>query len=522
MYIFKDIQIMAPNSEQNKIFWLLTVSFVVRSLIAANIDLSNDEVNYWVYALYPSLSHFDHPPMAGFFIQLFSLNLIFQSEFFIRAASLVTGTVNTYLIFLIGRKVYDTNAGLTAAVLYTASVYCSVILGLFILPDTPLSLFWLLTFYIAIDVVPMRNPDARSRKMFLLLGVTTGLGMLSKYTAIFLWLGILAYILFKNRVWLKTKELYISVILTVIIFIPVIIWNIQNNFISFTFQGERVSITQSSLRLDFLGTEIAGQIFYNNPVNFVVILFALISLFRKKFVLNSDIKYLLLLWSLPIIVIFILSALTRRTLPHWSAPGYFGLIIIASAYLSSLSKVKVHLSAKLSLLLIFAVVITGFFQIKTGLIYNDIKGRTPENLGENDASLDLFGWKQLALEFKKIYECDLNSGKISGTPYIVTWRWFPAANYDYYIGNLTGVKAYASGGLENIRNYFWVNQKRPAPEIGSDAYYICSSRDYNLPEKFYSDNFTSFEAADTVKIVRSGVNSMNYFVFRMKGLKKPL
>ena len=510
------------NTERNKIFVLLISSFLVRSIIAANIDLSNDEVNYWAYALYPALSHFDHPPMVGVFIQLFTLNLTFQSEFFIRAASLVVGTINTYIIFRIGKQLYDFNAGLTAAILYTASVYCSVILGLFILPDTPLSLFWLLTFYIALNILPEKCPVPKSKKLFLLLGILIGLGMISKYTAAFLWIGIIAYILFVNRVWLKTKEFYIAGILTIILFIPVIIWNVQNDFISFTFQGERVSLTESKLRFDFLGTELAGQIFYNNPVNFVIVIASFVALFKRKFTIKRDYLILLLLWSIPIIAIFFLSSLTRRTLPHWSAPGYYGLIIIASVYLSSISKIKIHYSAKLSLLLVVVVLLLGFIQIKTGFIYNDVKDRTTINLGEKDASLDLFGWHQLASNFDIIYKRDLSENKISKDPYIITWRWFPAANYDYYIGNLTGVKSYALGGLENIRNYYWINKKRTLPKLGSDAYYICSSRDYSLPSKHYSDYFTEFEPADTIRIMRNNINVMNYFVFRMKGLKREL
>lgn len=511
---------MNQLTERNKILLLLIVSFIVRSIIAANIDLGNDEVNYWAYALYPSLSHFDHPPMVGFFIQLFTLNLTFQSEFFIRAASLITGTINTYIIFLIGKKIYDYNAGLTAAVLYTASIYCSVILGLFILPDTPLSLFWLLTLYIAIKILPDQNPSPNNKRFFLLIGIFIGLGMISKYTAVFLWLGIIVYILVANRVWLRTKELYFAVLLTVMLFLPVIIWNVQNDFISFTFQGERVSLSQSKLRFDFLGTELAGQIFYNNPINFVIVIVSLFALFKKKFILQKDALILLLSWSIPIIAIFLFSSLTRRTLPHWSAPGYYALIIISSAYLSSISKHKVHISARLSLLLIAIILLLGFVQIKTGLLYNDIKDRSAHNLGEKDASLDLFGWHQLTEEFSEIYKRDLLENKISKDSYIITWRWFPAANYDYYIGNTVGVWTYPIGGLDNIRNYYWINKKRTPPKLGSDAYYICSSRDYNLPAKFYSDYFTVFEPADTVKILRNNINVMNYFVFRMKNLKK--
>jgi hypothetical protein len=35
-------------------------------LIAGTIEFGNGEVYYWLYALHPDISHFDHPPMIGF------------------------------------------------------------------------------------------------------------------------------------------------------------------------------------------------------------------------------------------------------------------------------------------------------------------------------------------------------------------------------------------------------------------------------------------------------------------------
>ena len=82
---------------------LLAVSAIVRGVLAAWMEFGNDEVYYWTYALYPDWSHFDHPPMVGWMIQLFSLNLLFDSEFFIRLASVVIMTANTYIIYRIGK-----------------------------------------------------------------------------------------------------------------------------------------------------------------------------------------------------------------------------------------------------------------------------------------------------------------------------------------------------------------------------------------------------------------------------------
>ena len=506
----------------SRLLLLLLISFAVRALISASIDLSNDEVNYWAYALYPSLSHFDHPPMVGYIIQLFTLNLTFQSEFFVRLASVVIGTINTFLIFRIGKTIKDSQAGFYAALLYTSSVYCFFISGVFILPDTPLLLFWLLSLLVFVKILPVKNPDSYSRKFILAAGIFIGLGMLSKYTAVFIWIGALAYIVFFNRSWLKQKELYFAVLLSALVFIPVIIWNVNNNFISFTFQGDRVAVNNLSLRPDFLGTEIAGQIFYNNPVNFILAIITLTAFLRNKSEINKDYFRLLLLVSLPVIVVFLLSSLTRRTLPHWSAPGYIGLILITSYFLSNISGSKVHYAVKSALSLLGIVLLAGMLQVKTGIFFNDVKDRTPENLGEDDASLDIYGWNQLSEKFNTLYNQDLQQDRIKPSPRIYTWRWFPAANFDYYIGRSSAVYSYALGSLENIRNYNWINSKRVKPSVGDDAYYICSSRDYNLPSKFYSDYFQTIENPDTIRIVRNGINVMNYFVFRMKHLKKEL
>ena len=108
---------------------LLAISTVIRAFLAGFHELGNDEVYYWTYALYPDWSHFDHPGMVGWMMQLFSLNLLFDSEFALRLSSVVLMTVDTWLIYLIGTQLKNKIAGLFAALLYTASLYAFVITG---------------------------------------------------------------------------------------------------------------------------------------------------------------------------------------------------------------------------------------------------------------------------------------------------------------------------------------------------------------------------------------------------------
>ena len=178
------------NLEEKRInrtlVWLLAVSAIIRGILAAWIEFGNDEVYYWTYAKFPDWSHFDHPGMVGWVIQLFSLNLLFDSEFFIRLASVVFITANTFIIFKIGKEIRNATTGLYAAMLYTASIYAFVITGVFILPDTPMSLFWLLAFWMFVKFFTAETPK---NLHLILAGLFSGLCMLSKYTGIFLWVG---------------------------------------------------------------------------------------------------------------------------------------------------------------------------------------------------------------------------------------------------------------------------------------------------------------------------------------------
>ena len=423
------------NKNTKILFCLILTSTIVRGIIAAFTELGNDEVYYINFALYPDLSYFDHPPMVGFIIQLFSLDLLFQDEFFIRLGSIIFGSINTYLIFLIGKKIKNETTGLFAALLFTASIYCFIIAGTFILPDTPQLLFWLLSLYFLLKSLPSKQYLKSEKINLLLAGITIGFAMLSKYTSVFLWFGPGLYILFYNIKWLKKKEIYISAILSFIIFLPVIIWNYNNDFISFSFQSERVDVSNSLIRMDYFFTELGGQIFYNNPINFVIILIALFALISGKKYLQKNYEKLLLFLSLPLIIVFLIFSLFRSTLPHWTAPGYLGLILLSAAYLENKFSVKKKLiptAIKISLLFLSIIIVVGFLQINYGLFYKSHES-DPTKLGKSDVSLDMYGWDQLQEKFRDIYFDDLIEDRMKKDAVIISHRWFPAANLDYYV-----------------------------------------------------------------------------------------
>lgn len=499
---------------------LMVFSALLRGVLASVIELGNDEVYYQLYALYPDCSHFDHPLMVGWVIQLFSFNMHLSGELFLRMSSIVFGTINLWLMFQIGKALRDKRTGFIAALLYTSSVYGFIITGIFILPDTPQGMFWLWALLVMINTLPGCPRLYENRKNMIKLGAIIGLGILSKYTTVFLWGGVVFYILFFNRKWLKSKYLYYAMFVTAILLLPILIWNINNDFISFTFHGDRVNMAGQTLRFDYLITELVGEIFYNNPINFVLIILAIIAVFRNKIDIEKQYIRLLLLMGLPLIATFLVFSLFRSTLPHWTAPGYTTLIPLAAAWLTRKPvKRLIPNSVMAALGLLLLVVVLGLAQIKTGIIPLDTT-TAYEKIGEDDPSLDMFGYAQAGKSFAEIVKRDQGSGAMNKKVFHVGSNWFPLANYEYYAATPAGLKSFGIGPLGKIHKYAWINSIEGGFTMGSDAYYLTDSRDFSPPDSLLSSYFEQVILSDTIQISRGGKIAKRVFVYRLKNLIK--
>jgi len=510
--------------KKNRLWLLLAISALSRLLIAAFTELGNDEVYYVNYALYPDLSHFDHPPMIGWFIQLFSLNLLFDSELFIRLAAVVSGSLNTWIIYQIGKNIKDETTGWYAALLYTSSFYCFIIAGTFMMPDAPQTLFWLLSVYLLLDVARDGASGKKGARAMLMLGITAGLALLSKYTSIFLFTGAGLYFLLFDRKWLLKWQVYAAALIALLLFLPVIIWNIQYDFISFTFHTERVEVVKTILRPDLFGTELGGQIFYNNPITFALIILGLLAFFKGRFPDQKPELRMLISIALPVILLFLGFSLFRRTLPHWTGPAYMTLIPLAALYIRSLTKDgqvgKLFASpVRAAIVLLVIILIAALLQIKQGWFLNKgIEQTTGKRLGIKDITLDMYGWDQLRDGFEPVYKKDMASGLMRKDAVILSQRWFPAANLDYYVARPLDIKLLTLGEIERTHKYAWITQYRGGFKPGMSAYYFSSSYDFSDPNWFFSNYFVLIEPPDTIPVYRNNKLVMYHYVWRLRGL----
>lgn len=512
-------------SYKQKVLLLILISFVIKVIASISIDLGFDEVYYVTYVLYPDYSHFDHPPMLGWIAQLFTLNGTFLSELTLRLSSVVMSCFSIWLIFLIGTKIKNEIVGFYAALLYSGSIYFSIIAGIFLMPDAPVVFFWLLSLYFAIKAFENSEISSNIKFNIIYFGIFAGLAMISKYHAAFLWFGIGFYILLYDRKWFKYWQLYIAAFISLCIFSTVIIWNIQNDFISFNFHTDRVDFLDYKIRLDYLLTEITGKFFYSNPINYILALISIFFLLKNK--LSIDVKYkrLLLLTGVPIWAMFFTFSLFRSTLPHWAEPAFISFTLITAIYLYDRQVkrgiVSVPKIIKYSIGLIVLLVTLGIFQINYGIIpLKDSNANNSLKIGKNDVTLDMFGWKQLKNKFEVLRNDDIKENRISNDAAMIYHKWFPAAHYDYYVAMPLKMKTLVIGELVDIHKYYWINKERGMLKPGDDAYYIALSTSFTNPNELYKNNFDSICPADTIHITRNNVVVKNAMVYRLLNYKK--
>jgi uncharacterized HAD superfamily protein len=311
-----------------------------------------------------------------------------------------------------------------------------------------------------------------------------------------------------------------SALITLIVMTPVLYWNMKNNFISFTFNGNRADIFHSHIDLKTFVQFNLGEFFYQNPVLFVVFILALFSAFGKMRDKNKEMNRLLAYLSLPLILFFTLLSVFRNTLPHWTGPVFICMIILSSGWLSDIfeKRKKVVSYTILAANVLFILVVTvGTIQIRNGSILPADSNSDPTKVGRNDFTLDMFGWDQAGKKFSQFLSKENITSVDSDKVKIISNKWFPAAHLDFYLAHPLKLDLIVPAGLEAAHKYYWINKSRHINE-DDRVFFITTSQQYFAPDGFKS-LFREIIPKDTLHIVRNGHLVKNLFIYEMAGFK---
>jgi 4-amino-4-deoxy-L-arabinose transferase-like glycosyltransferase len=237
---------------------------VLRAIMAAQLPLSADEAYYWLWSQHLAAGYYDHPPMIAWLIRA-GTSLFGDTPFGVRFAGLVLSLPASWFVWRAASLILkDADRAGLAALFFNLTLMVSVEL-LAATPDMP-SLVASAAFVYFLARVEAED-DGR---WWLGVGIAAGLGLLSKFSALFLGLGALLWLILDRKAnkWLLSPWPYLGAVLALLIFLPNLLWQSQHHWQTFAFQFARTSAGHFTLR--FLGEFLAAQFGLATPLIFLL------------------------------------------------------------------------------------------------------------------------------------------------------------------------------------------------------------------------------------------------------------
>ena len=213
-------------------FWgILALVTLWKVLAASKLGLIFDECYYWEWSLHPQACYFDHPPLTAWLIASARM-LLGHTTLAVRIWAIVGGIILALAGRELGKDLFGQEAGNRAGVLLLlAPIFAGN--ALLMTPDTFLIPAWAC----AVLSAWKGYRDGGSLAWWAAAGTAAGIGMLSKYTMVLFFGALLMlWVLSPGKRRTLLPGVMIAGVLTSVIFLPVLWWNSQHDWVSFTHQ----------------------------------------------------------------------------------------------------------------------------------------------------------------------------------------------------------------------------------------------------------------------------------------------
>lgn len=364
-----------PSHPSYRTLWLLLTLFALHRVLVQALwghDFYMDEAQYWSWAQRLDWGYYSKPPLIAGLIAA-TTSLFGESELGARAGSLLLHPAIALVLYALARRLFDPRVAFWSSLTYflMPSVALS---SQIITTDVPLMLFWAIGMWAAAAALA----DNRWRH-WLVLGLVTGLGLLSKYTMIAFGLSFLLYLLCtaQHRRQLLNPRLYVAVFVALLVFAPNLLWNVTNDFPTIRHTASISHLGQNAdgmaLNPDKLLDFVGEQFLMAGPVFFGALLVGVVTLRRQW---SDPSRRFLACFTLPLLGGICLQALLAKANGNWAAPAYLAGALWATVLLLQINRQRLLMVA-LSINVAIGAAVLHFDQVMDWLNIPLKKGNDP-------------------------------------------------------------------------------------------------------------------------------------------------
>lgn len=478
---------------------MLAAFALVRVVTAMALGFGYDEAYTLANARALQLSYFDHPPLHQWIAH--ASMLVFGTGPTVRLPFIAMFAVTGWLMFQLTRHLFGDTAGLWALFALNVSAFFMLSVGSWVVPDGPL-LMWLAAAacVLARLFFPEKAVAPSPWHTWLAAGLCIGLAGLSKYSALLFGLGVVAFAVTspRHRSYLFHPAPYAGGVLALAVFAPVLIWNADNGWVSFYFQGARGAST-GHLHPENVGRILVGEAAFLLPWIFVPLCIAIVKALRIS--LPSGPERFLAWLALPSIVFFTLVPLwAAHSLPHWSMPGWLLTFPLLGRWLANgewkvANRRKWALGSAGALAMLLVVLVS---HAATGWM----RMLVPRLVTVGDPTLESLGWSKLG------DVTALNPGAPDGPAFLVASKWFVAGKIDQALAGRLPVLVLSN----DPRQFAFTHDEREF--IGKDAMIIAFAKDAATAARRLAPYFDRIEAGQHLSLGRSGMDEIDLVLQR--------